>query len=237
MKLDARLAAVASLIEEGCPLADIGTDHAYLPCYLIISGRSPFAVAADVAAGPCEAARRTVKALKLEAKVAVRQGDGLAILRDEPHLEDFYIVIAGMGGSTIAAILEKDIEVAQKARGLVLQPMAGAAGLRSFLCGRGFALIKEELVLQGEHLYEIIAAARGENCRYSPGQLLLGPLLLRDKHPLLKLQLAKQRSKLARTLAAMAQGSEAVNSPKYKYLLQLAEEAEEIEDAWYDDRS
>ena len=51
MKLDARLAAVASLIEEGCPLADIGTDHAYLPCYLIISGRSPFAVAADVAAG------------------------------------------------------------------------------------------------------------------------------------------------------------------------------------------
>ncbi len=237
MKLDPRLAALAALVEKGCPVADIGSDHAYLPCYLVSNGISPLAIASDIADGPCASARRTVEALGLGAKIEVRQGDGLAVLREQPGLENFYLVLAGLGGTTICTILEAELELAKKARGLILQPMAGASLLRTYLGSRGFRLLQEDLVQSGEHLYEIIKAGPGPGGRYSPGQLLIGPLLLAGRHPLLGVQISKQRAALARNLAAMAASSQAVNSPKYQYFLRLAKEVEEIADAWHSNHS
>lgn len=100
--LDIRLQKVAALVRPGSRLADIGTDHAYLPTALVQRGVCPTAIASDVRPGPVQAARRTVEAAGLNDKIDVRLGDGLEPIRPD-EAED--IVIAGMGGETIAAIL------------------------------------------------------------------------------------------------------------------------------------
>ena len=126
MHLDKRLQAVAALVPEGVSLADIGTDHAYLPVWLWEQGRITRAVAGDIAAGPCRAARNTVAMYGAAGAIEVRQGSGLEVLTPG---EVECIAICGMGGSTIISILEASMEIAKDAQRLVLQPMAGAAGL------------------------------------------------------------------------------------------------------------
>ena len=110
MHIDRRLETIANLVPQGCVLADIGTDHAYLPVWLLDKQRIARAIAGDIAAGPCQAARTTVAQFGQHEHVEVRQGSGLKVL--SPGEADC-IAIAGMGASTIISILEDDTEVAQ----------------------------------------------------------------------------------------------------------------------------
>ena len=97
--LDKRISAVAALVRQDSRLADIGTDHAYLPVYLVQAGVCPSAIASDIGAGPLDAARRTVTENGLTSEIALRLGNGLATV-SAGEVED--IAIAGMGGETIA---------------------------------------------------------------------------------------------------------------------------------------
>ena len=133
MHLDKRLQAVASFVPQGAAFADIGTDHAYLPVWLLEKGIIASAIAGDIAAGPCQAARTTVAMHGAAAAISVRQGSGLAVLK--PGEVDC-IAICGMGGSTISSILAADMPIALSVRRLILQPMAGAAALRRWLVNR-----------------------------------------------------------------------------------------------------
>lgn len=156
MNLDKRLGTVAALVRPGARVADIGTDHAYLPVYLVQMGVCPTAIASDIGKGPLEAARHTVTAAGLTDKISLRLGDGLAgIAPDEA--ED--IVIAGMGGETIAAILQAAPWVKNPALRLILQPMTRAEDLRRFLLINGFSVLEERLIQDGRHLYPVLAAA------------------------------------------------------------------------------
>ncbi len=156
MTLDKRLATVASLVRPGSRLADIGTDHAYLPVYLVQAGVVPGGVAADIGVGPLEAARHTVTAAGLQEAIALRLGDGLApIVPDE--VED--IVIAGMGGETIVSILAAAPWVQNARYRLVLQPMTRAEDLRRWLLHNGFSVLVERLVQDGRHLYPVLAVS------------------------------------------------------------------------------
>lgn len=157
MHIDNRLQAVAALVPQGARLADIGTDHAYLPVWLWEQGRIAQAVAGDIAAGPCRAARTTIAMYGASKAIEVRQGSGLAVLK--PGEVDC-IAICGMGGSTIISILEADMETARTAQCLILQPMAGAAGLRRWLVQQGWSIVAEDLVDDEPHFYEIICAER-----------------------------------------------------------------------------
>ena len=152
--LDKRLSAVAALVRQGSRLADIGTDHAYLPVYLVQSGVCPSAIASDIGAGPLEAAHRTVTENGLTREIALRLGDGLSTVSAD-EVED--IAIAGMGGETIAAILEAAPWVQNEGVRLILQPMTRAEDLRRWLLSRGFSVLEEHLIRDKHHLYPVLA--------------------------------------------------------------------------------
>lgn len=153
--LDKRLSAVAALVRPGSRLADIGTDHAYLPVHLVQAGVCPSAIASDIGAGPLDAARRTVTENGLTSEIALRLGDGLSTVSAE-EVED--IAIAGMGGETIAMILEAAPWVQDGEIRLILQPMTRAEDLRRWLLHNGFTVLEEHLIIDGRHLYPVMAA-------------------------------------------------------------------------------
>ena len=168
IRLDARLSAVATSVREGVRLIDVGTDHAYLPIRLVSEGTVPYAVASDIAQGPLRKAREAVREAGLDDRVETVLCDGLSGISLSPPCD---IVIAGMGGETIAAILEGRPEVKHPDIRLILQPMTKAAFLRGFLCGNGFSIDSERIA--GERkLYPIFL------CRYTGERVELSPLEL-----------------------------------------------------------
>lgn len=220
--------AVAELVPQGAVLADVGSDHAYLPSALLLENKIKYAIATDVAAGPCKVAQTTLAMQGLTKLAEVRQGDGLQPLH--PNEADC-IVIAGMGGNTIMEILAASPAVAKAAAKLILQPMQVADKLRKYLVSNGYEITDEDLVQDEEYLYEIIVARPSENSvkQYSRAELLLGPVLLAKQHPLLHLQFAKQKGILQRVLSGMEQSAEAKNTEKYGKIKKLLQEVESLE--------
>lgn len=153
IQLGNRLKAVAGMVRHGSRLADVGTDHAYLPAYLIQKGTCPFAIAADIRVGPVASAKRTVEECGLTAQIDVRLGDGLSPIR-VGEAED--IVIAGMGGETIADILSEASWIRDPAVHLILQPMSKPERLRRFLMEQGFAIAEEDVAEEDGRLYTVL---------------------------------------------------------------------------------
>ena len=153
--LDARLTQVAAFVRNGSRLADIGTDHALLPVELVKGGVCTYAIASDVKKGPVCAANRTVSEAELEEKIDIRLGNGLQTVRPD-EVDD--IVIAGMGGETIAMILADAPWVKQERYRPVLQPMTRAEKLRRYLWENGFDILSEAVVRDGRHWYTVIHA-------------------------------------------------------------------------------
>ena len=153
---DKRLLCVASLVRENALLADVGTDHAYLPTYLLQNGRIRRAVAADIGEGPAASARRTVEAAGLTDSIDVRVCDGLSGISPGEVTD---IVVAGMGGETIIHILSEAPWLRNRDYRLILQPMTKTAELRRFLFQNGFSIEEERVVRDGDRYYNVMAAA------------------------------------------------------------------------------
>lgn len=228
MNIGDRLEAIGKLVPQGCVLADIGTDHAYLPVWLLEQGRIAFAIAGDIAEGPCLAAKNTVSMYGMKGRVEVRLGSGLKVLQPK---EAECIAIAGMGASTMIEILSEDMPLAVEAKRLVLQPMAGAASLRRWLCQNGWCIVAEDLVEDGRHLYEIIAAERGASAGFSDAELEIGPKLMEAGHPLLAKQFARQIDGYKKLLTSMGKSEQAKLSEKYLAWEKLLQELEALADA------
>lgn len=153
MKLTDRLLKIASLVSEGKKVADIGTDHGYIPVYLLNKGYIDFAILADVNKGPLENARKEVRNNKLLDKVDLRLGSGIEVLEINEVDE---IIIAGMGGILISELLEAKTEVAHSVEKLILQPMQAQDELRKYLLNNGYEILDEVLVKEDFRIYEII---------------------------------------------------------------------------------
>ena len=138
--LDARLGSVATLVRQGAVLADIGTDHAYLPLFLLRTGRIRAALCCDVAEGPLARARENVMRTPYHERVRFVLTDGLCGLAQE-EIDD--ITICGMGGELIGSILEAAPFLQDGRYRLILQPMTRQEHLRAFLYAHGFAIEKE----------------------------------------------------------------------------------------------
>ena len=171
LKLDARLNSAAALVRGG-RLADVGTDHAYLPVALLLMGKIDFAVASDINKGPLARAQKTVAENGLSDKVELVLSDGLEGI--EKYAPDD-ITILGMGGELIASIIENAPWVKDGKYRLILQPMTRRETLREYLITHGFA-ITEELMSRAEgRIYQTICAEYvGYNTEYDLSELLLG---------------------------------------------------------------
>lgn len=152
-----RLKAVAKHIPKCQMLSDIGTDHAYIPIYVIKNNISNTAAACDIVDGPLKIAAQNIASYNLTDKISVVKSDGL---KNAPESDVF--VIAGMGGTLIGEILENDLGKAKKAACLILQPMTCAYELRKKLHETGFKIIDESIAKDTGKLYNIIVATKGD---------------------------------------------------------------------------
>jgi len=170
MELSPRLRAIAQRVPQGARLADVGTDHGYLPVWLLRNGQIESAIAADLRAGPLDRARDTARQFGQAERISFRLCDGLSdIGADEADT----VVIAGMGGETIAAILSAAPWTRQD-KLLLLQPMTGAAKLREWLQKNGYAILDEDIAQEGKKLYSIWTVKGGEMPPLSPAELWAG---------------------------------------------------------------
>ncbi|ANE47332.1 SAM-dependent methyltransferase [Paenibacillus swuensis] len=160
VKLSQRLLTIAHQVPAGSKVADIGSDHALLPTYLVQSGKVHYAVAGEVNKGPYEAAKKQVEDARLEQMIAVRQGDGLSVLEAG---EVDTITIAGMGGSLIVSILSALPEKLKGVQTLVLQPNVAEDQVRQWLRDNGWFLTDEHILEEDKKIYEVLTAVKKDH--------------------------------------------------------------------------
>ncbi|MDF2535235.1 MAG: tRNA ((1))-methyltransferase [Bacillales bacterium] len=177
-KLSKRLKRVSKYIISKGTLADIGSDHAYLPCYAIENNLVSKAIAGEVVEGPFKSAKLNVAERDLTSQIDVRFGSGLSVLL---YGEANNITICGMGGTLIAQILEEGKEKLSGKERLILQPNINAEIIREWLENNQWALIAEDILEEDGKIYEILVAEKGIMDKLNEAELLMGPLLMIDR--------------------------------------------------------
>lgn len=167
MKLSSRLSVCAELITPGNVVADIGTDHGHLPIFLLQNQISPRVLAADLREKPLQFARQNAAMCGIRDNIEFYLSDGLL---DIPRGAFRSVVCAGMGGETIAHILEDAKDLWTEDYQFVLQPQSAPYELRQFLGENGFQIIREKLARDGKFVYTVMDVRWGGGKPFSPGQ-------------------------------------------------------------------
>ena len=184
--LDPRLAAAAAFVTPGAVVADVGTDHAYLPLYLLESGTARFAVASDINRGPLERAKRNAETAGMTDRMRFVLADGLTGLDPERDGVD-HILICGMGGELIARILDGSDYVRKPGVRLILGPMSSPEELRLDLAENGFRIRAEKLAESAGKRYAVMLAEYDGNRRtFTSCELLLGRANIGNNEPLFR---------------------------------------------------
>lgn len=217
MELSKRLMAVADLVTAGSFIADIGTDHGYVPIYLMKHGRIRGAIASDVNQGPLERARRHIVQEGLEGQVKLRLSDGLKSIGED---EADTIVAAGMGGGLIVRILDEGGKTAEALKECVLQPQSEVWKVRKYLACHGWTVKAEDMVEEEHKFYPMMKAVRGVPERYEEYEYIYGKKLLELKHPVLKRFLLQERERQEEIRCRLMQAG---NSRKAQTRLQQLE--------------
>ncbi|RYM02231.1 SAM-dependent methyltransferase [Sporolactobacillus sp. THM7-7] len=221
--LSKRLKAVLSFIPENADLADIGSDHAYLPCRAVQEGIVRRSIAGEVREGPFQKALVNVRALGLTNQVSVRLGDGLDIMK---RGEVGTVVIAGMGGELITEILGRGLSKLTDRTVLILQPNIREPECRLWLSSHSWRISDEAIVEEGGHFYEVIKAEKhlSGSLILTEEQLLMGPILMQRKSPVFRKKWLFRAAKLEEVLHALksAQKTEAVKKKIKECRLELA---------------
>ena len=225
MQLSKRLQAVANLVTPGKRLADIGTDHGYVPIWLYEQGRIPSALAMDLREGPLQRAKEHIRMHGLDEKIKTRLSDGLEKLL--PGEADSS-VIAGMGGMLVVKILTQGQAVLDSVQELILQPQSDLDAVREYLHRTGFVIVQEEMVFEEGKYYPMMKAVHGENTDDRKIWFLYGRLLLENRHPVLESYLQKEYDSCCKLLEKLSKTATEVASRRCEELLEkkhLIEEA------------
>lgn len=228
LELSPRLAAVADWVPPGAAVADVGTDHAYLPVWLLLHDRVRSAIAADLRPGPLDSARRTAAQHGVTERLSFRLCDGLSGIRPE---EADAVAIAGMGGETIAAILEA-APWTRAGTTLLLQPMTSLPDLRIWLQANGYRIFREQVVRDGGKLYTVLEAGGGSMPPLTPGEAYLGRRESWVDQPLRLDYLNHWLDKLQKELSGAERSSKAEDQPRRVLLRQVIAELEERKGEW-----
>ena len=181
--LSKRLQAVYQMVDKNTRVADIGSDHAYLPVELVETGMVQYAIAGEVAKGPMSRSQADVKKFGLSDQIDVRLGDGLAVIKENDQIDT--VVIAGMGGILIQDILSRaTAEELSHVENLILQPNIGEPLVRHWLVEHDFEIVDEDILEEDHHDYEIIKAKKVNKAQnLTEAQFLMGPILMQKKTP------------------------------------------------------
>ena len=190
MQLSKRLQAVADMVTTGNRLADVGTDHGYIPIWLYEAGRVPSALAMDLREGPLNRARENIRIHHLEAVIQTRLSDGLHQLQSG---EADSIVIAGMGGMLVRKILTEGQAVLPSVKELILQPQSDLDAVRIWLKEQEFKISREDMVFEDGKYYPVIRAEHGVSTDDRKIWFLYGRHLLESRHPVLEKYLLKEK--------------------------------------------
>ena len=201
MKLSERMKAVAAMVTNGNVLADVGTDHGYVPIMLVNRGFIPSAIAMDINEGPLQRARENIIANQLQEKIDTRLSDGVSALSDG---EVESIVIAGMGGELTIRILTEGESVCRSVKELILQPQSEIQKVRKFLREHGYRIVDENMVYEEQKYYSVMKVIPVEedstwdrmNETVTIACDRYGPLLLKNGNPVLRKFLVMEHKKL-----------------------------------------
>ncbi len=215
-----RLERVAAHMPAGARLADIGSDHAYLPVALLRRGAIAMAVAGEVALTPFRAAERTVGENGLEQQISVRLANGLAAIEPEDGITA--ISLCGMGGETIRDILDSGKGRLSAQERLILQPNGGEQPLRQWLMENDYRILCEEVLRENRFYYEIIVAERTGPVTYTAEELYFGPLQLQARTPIFLAKWQRLLRQKQKTLTSFAKARQAVPEEKLQDIARQA---------------
>ena len=226
MKLSKRLETIASLVPKGSIVADIGTDHGYIPIFLVSEGICPRAYAMDVRKGPLERAEEHVKEYGLEEKITLRLSDGLHKLNPK---EADTVVIAGMGGELICRILEEGRHVWESTERFILSPQSELSFVRAYLEKNGFAILREKMLKEEGKYYVVMEVGHGCMDLSKAAYYEFGKGLIQEKNQVLAELLKKEKATLTQILRSLPeQASESTEKRKKELAgrIQCIEEAQ-----------
>lgn len=179
--MNLRLNSLAQMVDQGARIADIGTDHAYLPIQLVKENKIQFAVASDVAAGPLENAKKDIAAAGLDGNIETRLGAGLDTINSADQIDT--VIIAGMGGKLITQILNDAWLKDSIFKTLILEPNIGEPGVRKWLMSHNYQIKREKIITEAGHTYELIKAEKTNKIvKLTVKELFFGPEILKEKN-------------------------------------------------------
>lgn len=206
MNLSDRLKTVGGMIKDVNTIIDVGTDHAYIPIYLIKNNIIERAIASDINSGPVEKAKKNVSDYNLGDKISCRLGGGLTTVKPK---EVDAAIIAGMGGNLIRDIIEESKEVFKNLDYAILQPVQNPEVLREYIYKSGYKIIDEELVKEEDKFYEIFKVKYDNKIKeIQPIHYEISETLIKKKHPVMKEYLIFKLDKYTKIYSGLNQETE-----------------------------
>ncbi|MBW1605531.1 tRNA (adenine(22)-N(1))-methyltransferase TrmK [Lactobacillus sp. Sy-1] len=222
--LSQRLKTVAKYVKNNRRVADIGSDHGYLPIYLVSVEKASFAIAGEVAMGPLSNAEHEIKLAGLSNQIMPRLADGLAAIKPTDEIDT--ITIAGMGGALIAKILEQGKAKLAHFPELILQPNVDEEDVRRWLVDNHYQIMHEEILKEDQHIYEVIDAVKADQpVHYSAVELRFGPFLINNQNAAF---VEKWNDKITRLQSALHQ-MQSAKVPPVARMQRLNAEIEQIQ--------
>ncbi|MBR5510063.1 MAG: SAM-dependent methyltransferase [Lachnospiraceae bacterium] len=202
MQLSKRMALLASKVTEGNRLADVGTDHGYIPIALVQEKKIPSAIAMDVNQGPLKRAKEHIQDYGLDTYIETRLSDGLAKL-DAGEADT--VLIAGMGGPLTVRILREGTHCLDSVQELILQPQSDLYMVREYLCSHGFCIVEEDIVLDEGKYYPMMKVVHATADPMSESELSYGKLHLQQSPDIWKSYLHEEKRKTEQILYTLEQ--------------------------------
>lgn len=225
MKLTKRLEKIASFVQQGSIIADLGTDHGYIPIYLALNNIISKAYAVDIGEGPLERAKKNIEENNVKDKVEAVLSDGLEKITDK-HIDT--LIIAGMGGMLIKKILFDASLKLKEIPNLILSPHLDVKEVRHTVHKLGYSIIKEDLILEDNKLYSIIVCHHGNEYYKNDYEYKYGKLLIETKNKLLKKYILERKKKYNDILLSLSNENTQASLKRKKEIKYLLNEIEEV---------